>query len=555
MKRILLAATALLLAAIACGPTAPTPTSVPQTTQSPTPQPAISSPQFTISVEYAILGVAEEYAAAGITYAKLQDAFIIWGNIEPEPGKYEWGPLDALVLEYQQAGFTGLQMDFAALSPWASSVPPALGVAPKDVNTFPKEEYLGEYVAYVSAVVERYDHDGVDDMPGLLYPIHDYGVEREFTGYWPGTAEEYVRLLRIAYPAIKAADSEAHVLLVALLMADIFDGNPDQAEIESRLQKDADYMRKSVPEMRAILAACDAYDIVDFHALANYAEIPLTAQWIRNELNANGCGEKPIWIGDAFSMSALIGYGGFVPPTPFAPATLETRDAVVAALAAVADPAAANHDAAQAWLYGEMAIGLVRKIVVSAGSGILGINLGNMEDWKTGIAAADKASVPMLGASLFMGMTDTTITNQEPGGKLPFTGHLWSKARRAGDRRPVWYALKLVNEKISAFNSVEKLDPSSLSGQVSAIGIWAYRFEMPTVPVWVLWYDDGNLYLPGQTPPSVIVQLPFEATSALLTRTPTAIGQTAPETQILEASGGILSFDLGATPVFIEAAQ
>jgi len=178
-----------------------------------------------------------------------------------------------------------------------------------------------------------------------------------------------------------------------------------------------------------------------------------------------------------------------------------------------------------------------------------------MEDWKTGIAAADKASVPMLGASLFMGMTDTTITNQEPGGKLPFTGHLWSKARRAGDRRPVWYALKLVNEKISAFNSVEKLDPSSLSGQVSAIGIWAYRFEMPTVPVWVLWYDDGNLYLPGQTPPSVIVQLPFEATSALLTRTPTAIGQTAPETQILEASGGILSFDLGATPVFIEAAQ
>jgi len=555
LKRILLAATALLLAAIACGPTAPTPTSVPQTTQSPTPQPAISSPQFTISVEYAILGGAEEYAAAGITYAKLQDAFIIWGNIEPEPGKYEWGPLDALVLEYQQAGFTGLQMDFAALSPWASSVPPALGVAPKDVNTFPKEEYLGEYVAYVSAVVERYDHDGVDDMPGLLYPIHDYGVEREFTGYWPGTAEEYVRLLRIAYPAIKAADSEAHVLLVALLMADIFDGNPDQAEIESRLQKDADYMRKSVPEMRAILAACDAYDIVDFHALANYAEIPLTAQWIRNELNANGCGEKPIWIGDAFSMSALIGYGGFVPPTPFPPATLETRDAVVAALAAVADPADANHDAAQAWLYGEMAIGLVRKIVVSAGSGILGINLGNMEDWKTGIAAADKASVPMLGASLFMGMTDTTITNQEPGGKLPFTGHLWSKARRAGDRRPVWYALKLVNEKISAFNSVEKLDPSSLSGQVSAIGIWAYRFEMPTVPVWVLWYDDGNLYLPGQTPPSVIVQLPFEATSALLTRTPTAIGQTAPETQILEASGGILSFDLGATPVFIEAAQ
>lgn len=135
MKRILLAATALLLAAIACGPTAPTPTSVPQTTQSPTPQPAISSPQFTISVEYAILGVAQEYAAAGVQYAKLQDVFVIWENIEPEPGRYVWGPLDAIVSEYQQAGFTGLQMDYAAKSPWAASVLPALGRAPKDTDT------------------------------------------------------------------------------------------------------------------------------------------------------------------------------------------------------------------------------------------------------------------------------------------------------------------------------------------------------------------------------------------------------------------------------------
>jgi hypothetical protein len=46
----------------------------------------------------------------------------------------------------------------------------------------------------------------------------------------------------------------------------------------------------------------------------------------------------------------------------------------------------------------------------------------------------------------------------------------------------------------------------------------------------------------------------YDAASALLTWTPTEIGQTAPETQILEVSGGTLSFDLGATPVFIEAA-
>lgn len=177
MKRTLLAVTALLLAIIACGP-AVTPTSAPPSTNLPFTNVPIANSQFTISVEYAILGVAKDYAATSVTYAKLQDAFVIWGNIEPEPSQYQWGPLDALVREYQHAGFTGLQMDMAALSPWASSVPPALGVAPKDVNTFPKEEYLDDYAAYVSAVVERYDHDGMDDMPGLLYPIHDYGDER-----------------------------------------------------------------------------------------------------------------------------------------------------------------------------------------------------------------------------------------------------------------------------------------------------------------------------------------------------------------------------------------
>ncbi len=302
----------LLFAGLACRPSSSvaTLTVEPSTPVVPSPAPIEQRP-FTVSVEYAILGVAREYAAAGATYAKLQDVFVIWENIEPEPGRYRWGPLDAIVLEYQQAGFTGLQMDFAAKSVWASSRPPSLG----DLgDTFPKEEYLDDYAAYLGAVVERYDHDGIDDMPGLLYPIHDYGIEREFTGYWPGSADEYVRLLRLSYPAVKAADPDARVFLVALLMADVFDGDPSPAEIERRLTKDVDTMRKSVPEIRTILAACDAYDIVDFHSLANYTEIPLTAAWIRHELQDNACGEKPIWIGVAFSMSALVGFGGFVPP-------------------------------------------------------------------------------------------------------------------------------------------------------------------------------------------------------------------------------------------------
>lgn len=538
MKRIILPLLAFILATLACG--TPTP-STPKPTSSPQVIVPISNPNFNISVEYGILGVAQTYANAGVVYSKLQDAFAIWGNIEPEQGRYEWGPLDALVREYQQAGFSGLQMDLAAHSPWAVSAPPALG---NQGDTFPKEEYLDDYAAYVNAVVERYDHDGSDDMPGLLYAIHDYGVEREFTGFWPGTADEYIRLLRIAYPAIKTADPDANVLLVALLMVDIFDGNPTPTVIQQRLNRDVDYIRKSVPEIRAILAACDAYDMVDFHSLGNYTEIPLTTAWIRQELQANGCGERSIWIGDAFPMSGLIGFGGFVPPTPFAPVTLETRDGVVKLLQAAADPSDPDHTVDQAWLYAETAIGLTRKIVVSTGEGLRGINVGNLEDWKTGIPGVDRTTVPMLGGSMFMGLTDTTLTNERPGGTLPFTGQDWSKARHVGDLRPAWYALALVANKLGQFNTVETLSLGE--------NIWAYRFETPSGPVWVAWFDDRLLYLPDETPPSVTVNLQIGAASAVVTFTPTVIGQPGPETQTLQTVDGTLTFDLGATPVFIE---
>lgn len=536
----------IVLAALSCGTPVP---ATPLPTGTPGNQETASNPAFNISVEYAILGVADTYAAAGARYAKLQDAFAIWGNIEPEPGQYQWGPLDALVLEYQKAGFTGLQMDLSALSPWASSVLPSLG---NQGDPFPKNEYLDAYAAFVSAVVERYDHDGNNDMPGLLYPINDYGIEREFSGFWPGTAAEYIRLLHIAYPAIKSADPEARVLLVALLMTDIFDGSPSPADIQQRLTRNADFMRKSVPDIKAILAACDAYDIVDFHSLGNYTEIPLTAAWIRQELQSDGCGEKPIWIGDAFPMSALVGYGGLVPPIPIAPVTMDTRQVVETLLQAVADPSEPDHPIDQAWLYAETAIGLTRKIVVSAAEGLSGINIGNLEDWKTGIPGMDKAAVPLLGASMFMGLTDTILTNEKPGGTLPYTGQDWSKARRAENLRPAWYALALVYEKIGQFSSIQQLDPASLSGQDAGKGIWAYRFETPPGPVWVLWYDDGDLYLPGETPPSVTVNLAFEAASVRLTVAPTKIGASGLEIQTLPANSGKITFDLGATPIYIE---
>ena len=539
---------AALVAAVAGGCAArgtrtPRPAPQPRTSPTavriaPTPAPAGGSP-FTIAIEYGILGVAKDYAATGVTYAKPQMVYTIWGNLEPEPGVWVWGPLDALVAEYQSAGFTGLQVLLSAESSWAATRQSKLG---DQGDTFPKPEYLDDYSAFVTRVVERYDADGRDDMPGLRFPIHHYGIEREFTGFWPGSAEEYVRLLRLAYPAIKAADPQAEVLLVALLVTDVFDGSPSPEEVQRRLGKTPSF-RKSLADLQSILAAHGAYDIVDFHSLGDYSEIPTTTAWIRQQLAAVGAGAKRIWIGDCFPLSGLVGFGGFVAPTPFHPATLENRDAVVSLLKAVADPADPQHEPAQAWMFAEVARGLVKKIVVSAAAGIAGINVGNLEDWKTGVAAVDKLAVPTMGASMFMGLMDTTVTQERPGGKLPYSGHMFSQARKAGAPRPGFYALQLVTASMRGFNSVQRLDLGS--------GVWAQRFAAPAGSLWVLWYDDGKLYLPGQTPPRRTVQLPFEGSRALVTRTPTEMGKGAPTALVVQAADGALSLVLDSTPLFV----
>ncbi len=78
-------------------------------------------------------------------------------------------------------------------------------------------------------------------------------------------------------------------------------------------------------------------------------------------------------------------------------------------------------------------------------------------------------------------------------------------------------------------------------------------FSLPSGSLWVLWYDDGELYFPGETPPSITVEIPFDAARALVTRTPAQIGMESPEIQTLVSTNGILSVTLDSTPIFIEA--
>ncbi len=71
----------------------------------------------------------------------------------------------------------------------------------------PKDEK--SYRKYVKALVERYDGDGISDMPGLRVPIKHWQVDNEP----PHGLSDYAAFLKITYEAVKAADPDAKVLI------------------------------------------------------------------------------------------------------------------------------------------------------------------------------------------------------------------------------------------------------------------------------------------------------------------------------------------------------
>lgn len=81
--------------------------------------------------------------------------------------------------------------------------------APKDLAAFSR---------LVQAVVERYDGDGLDDMPGLCYPIRYWMAHDEpfYDRYWTGTVEQYLDFYLAMHDAARKADPNSMPVLSSL---------------------------------------------------------------------------------------------------------------------------------------------------------------------------------------------------------------------------------------------------------------------------------------------------------------------------------------------------
>jgi hypothetical protein len=157
-------------------------------------------------------------AATGYAIDREIPGAFVWNVIQPEEdGDYQWDLTDRVVTAVGDAGMriSGVIQPFAAWD--QDSIPDgcaAVDFAYYDYKADTPTDW-NAYEAFLTALVERYDGDGVNDMPGLSTAINEWEIGNEYDGTCGGDLNEpenYLELLEHTSPTIKSADADAVIL-------------------------------------------------------------------------------------------------------------------------------------------------------------------------------------------------------------------------------------------------------------------------------------------------------------------------------------------------------
>ena len=154
----------------------------------------------------------EHLRGAGVSWARTR---ALWKLIEREqhsPSQYDWSTTDWLFGDATTAGFRNVAVVYANPT-WVSE---------RECMAVP-EDLLERYADFWTALVERYDGDGIDDAPQPAevhywqisnepdYDIYSLSDESDYGGCFGHDPESYADQLVVAAKAIRKADADAQI--------------------------------------------------------------------------------------------------------------------------------------------------------------------------------------------------------------------------------------------------------------------------------------------------------------------------------------------------------
>ncbi len=248
-------------------------------------------------ISYGLFGPPGEFVpqARGLG-AGLVRSYLYWGQVEPEPGRYTFQAVDALLSQLD--GDEEVWITLCSSSPWATRQPTDF-LPPSPAHD---QRAYGEFVRRVvrrcAGRVRYWQCDNEPSNTGLL---------------WAGTAAEYVTQLTTMYQAVKDADPAAAVVLGGCGY-DVFSSEPG-----SPPRQFFEYVAK---------AGQDVFDLFSVHLYGDLSRVPEYLDTARQFMRAHGY-LKPIVVGEHAGPQ----------PFEFPGAMAVMQEVAASAFSATADPA------------------------------------------------------------------------------------------------------------------------------------------------------------------------------------------------------------------------
>ena len=450
-----------------------------------------------------------------------------WIDTEPQPPRggvhtYRWEKLDNCVRLWQERNFH-IVMTVRLKSGWFSGpikyAPDLAGFVGRmhfrHSDRLPKKKYRQDMQAWMAALVERYDGDGIDDMPGLRLPVYHYQIGNEFANpmFWTGTVKDYGLYLKLMSQAAKGACAKCQIISNGIRWNDAFEGDDKATKFEqrySRLLKNlpSAEWRKAWQRVREMteftVAQAHTYDILDGGGNGPYWRASQGYMtWMKKELAKNNL-RTTIWDLEARCepQIAFPAHSNFQKETQ-----IKKGQRILTALKWSWHPL---HEKAKLWYREEQARLVAKVFVTRFAAGFEKVFMGMPDDWDT-----------------------TTAKWIFPN---PYLGFMTGK----GEKWPAFYTLALLIDKLEGFTSVRKVSaPKNIS-------LYRFSFPAPGKPVWVIWRNTlQRLTMTQKLPPERVVLKSLTGPVGSL-----GILQTKqkPTPRIIGRSGTPLTLDVTTTP-------
>lgn len=288
----------------------------------------VSIPQEILDNHFGFLsghpGSEREIAGAGAKWARPHSGPFVWDMMQKsESAEIDFSYADSFIKNSQKEELGTLATIFPyadweqkmRAKPEACRVPANDAFAPEGRDKEGKQEFYlpyyrcnptswEKYAVWVKALVERYDGDGTDDMPGLKIPVKYWEVSNEpdllgpedfeepqidSLTFFVGEPEDYTELLKKSYQYIKEADPEAKVLI-------------------SGAAGGGDWSLKYYRQIFKDQTVRNYFDIANVHCISNDSYDSFNVEPYLKMLSEFGI-QKPVWVTEAEAVVASTAEG------------------------------------------------------------------------------------------------------------------------------------------------------------------------------------------------------------------------------------------------------